>query len=288
MQGDTFNTRGASSIKRMQRLGLVENPFLSYPDGRYFFPCHEHQTLYMEIMRIVAEKRKRGIALIRGDSGTGKSILARRLAGVAFPGSDVHATGVLIDGDLNTPTTLIRKINAALDLPTERTYEGRVALLREYVDHLGDQGRSLFLSIDAPIKPDVISALVEMAMWNTEDRHLVQMSIFSSDNVFSLEEKRPALTQYVGFRNTLGPLTWRSASDLVDARVRMAGRVAPLFTDDALDTLIEVGRGIPGEMLRTANLAFQILLDSNEEIITDTLILSTTELQVSNGDYLTS
>ncbi len=277
MQVNIPTTSGASALKRMQRLGLIENPFLSYPDGRYFFACHEHLTLYMEVLRIVAEKRKRGIALIRGDSGTGKSILARRLAGVAFPGSDLNALGVLIDGELSTPTALVRKINAALDLPTERTYEGRVALLRDLVDQLGAQNQSLFLAIDSPIKADVLGTLLEMAAWNNGNLHLVQMAIFSSDNVFSLEEKRPALTQYVGFRNTLGPLTWRSASDMVDARVRMAGRVAPLFTDDALDSLIEISRGVPGMLLNIANQAFQMLLDSNEEIITDSMILATTE-----------
>lgn len=277
MQVDMLYSSNAAAVKRIQRLGLVENPFLAYPDGRYFFPCHEHQTLYMEVMRIVAEKRKRGIALIRGDAGTGKSILARRLAGVAFPGGSVDAFGVYIDEELNTPTALIRRINTEFGLPTERTYEGRMALLREYIDQVAAQGKSLFLAIDTSIKADVVSALLDMAAWQHEDRFQVQMAIFSSENVFSLEEKRPALTQYVGFRNTLGPLTWRSASDLIDARVRMAGRVAPLFTDDALDTLIEVSRGIPGELLRAADLAFQMLLNSNEEIITDAMIIGPNE-----------
>jgi len=270
-------TRGASTIKRMQRLGLIENPFLPYPDGRYFFPCPEHQTLYTEVMRIIAEKRKRGIALIRGDAGTGKSILAHRLAGVAFPLGEVSAHGVLLEGEINTPTALIRMINGALDLPTERTFEGRLDLLHNYVKNLGETGESLFLAIDTSVKTSVINTLVEMASWQGELQYLVQLAIFSSDNIFTYEEKRPSLTQYVGFRNTLGPLTWRSAADLIEARVRMAGRVAPMFTDDGLDVLIETSRGNPGKLLTTANQAFQLLLESNEEIITEATILALSE-----------
>lgn len=261
----------------MQRLGLIENPFLPYPDGRYFFPCLEHQTLYQETLRIVAEKRKRSIVLVRGDSGTGKSILARRLAGVAFSESDINAEGLLLQGEYNTPTSLIRTVNALIDLPTERTYEGRMEIFREWLEKLGEEGKSLFLVIDAPINTDVVSALIEMASWQDENKHLIQMAIFTNDNIFSLEEKRPSLTQYVGFRNTLGPLTWRSASELIEARVRMAGRVAPLFTDDALDSLIEVGRGIPGPMMTIANTAFQNILDSNEDIITESAVLTASE-----------
>ena len=269
--------RGAANIKRMQRLGLIENPFLPYPDGRYFYPCPEHQTLYTEVLRIVAEKRKRGIALIRGDAGTGKSILAHRLAGVAFPKGEVAAQGVLLEGELSTPTALIRKINSALDLPTERTFEGRLDLLREYLEDLGNVGQSLFLTIDTSLKTSVINTLIEMATWQQENHFLVQMAIFSDDNIFSFEEKRPNLTQYVGFRNTLGPLTWRSTADLIDARVRMAGRVAPLFTDDGLDVLIETSRGNPGKLLSLANQAFLLLLESNEEIITEATILALSE-----------
>ena len=116
-----------------------------------------------------------------------------------------------------------------------------------------------------------------MAGWQTDGQNLVQMAVFSSDNVFSLEEKRPVLTQFVGFRNTLGPLTWRSATDLVEARVRMAGRIAPMFTDDALDTLIEVARGIPGNIMRIADQALKLMINGNEEIITESTILLATE-----------
>lgn len=270
-------TKGVNVIKKIQRLGLTENPFLPYPDGRFFFPCTEHQTLYQEILRLITEKRKRCLALVRGDAGTGKSILARRLAGVAFPGSDVDATGILLQGEFFTPTALVRQINAELALPTERTYEGRMALLRAEVEKMGAHGESLFLSMDAIIKPDVVHAILEMAGWHLDHQHLVQMAIFSSDNVFALEEKRPTLTQHVGFRNTLGPLTWRSATDLIDARVRMAGRIAPLFTDDALNSLIEVSRAIPGNIIHIANRALQIIMDNNEEIITEATILAAAE-----------
>jgi len=273
----TDTASGATTIKRIHRLGLVENPFLTYPDGRYFFPCNEHQTLYQEVLRIIAEKRKRGIALIRGEAGTGKSILAKRLAGVPMPDNDLRATGILLKGPINTPTALVRQVNAALDLPTERTYEGRMELLHNLVERMSIDGNSLFLAIDSPIKSDVVGAVLEMAGWQIEEQHAVQTAIFSSDNVFFLEEKQPSLTQHVGFRSTLGPITWRSASDMIEARVRMAGRIAPLFTDDALDTLIEVARGIPGDLMRIANRALQILIHNNEDIITETIVLMATE-----------
>ena len=272
------STRKNISINRLQRLGLIENPFLNYPDGRYFYPCHEHQTLYQEVLRIIKEKQKRGVALVRGEHGTGKSILSRRLTSVAFIGGDVDAIGVHLDGEINTPTAFVRQINSSLNLPTERKYEGRLAILKDFVTQITQNETSLFLSIDTNLHIDVINTIIEMADWQTENnQHMVQFAIFSKNNLFSMEEKRSHLTQYVGFRNTLGPLTWQSASELIDARVRMCGRAAPLFTDDALDSLIEISRGIPGKLLTIANNSLKRLIANNDEIITEAYVLTSSE-----------
>ena len=136
----------------------------------------------------------------------------------------------------------------------------------------------MFLSIDSSLHIDVINTIIEMASWqNEENQHMVQIAVFSKNNIFSMEEKRPILTPFVGFRNTLGPLTWQSASELIDARVRMAGRAAPLLTEDALDSLIEISRGIPGKLLSIANNSLQRLIANNDEIITEAYVITSSD-----------
>ena len=64
-------------LVRLERLGLKEDPFKLSADPRYLYLGPEHLAVYRQAQAVIS--RRRGLALITGDMGMGKSSLARRL-----------------------------------------------------------------------------------------------------------------------------------------------------------------------------------------------------------------
>jgi len=255
-------------VNRLRQLGLIENPFFSYPDARYFVPCVEHTSLYHDILRLCVEDPRQRVALIRGEAGTGKTTLTTRLSNTVFGSGIVTMPSVLLAEEVPTPTTFVRAVNDALGLDTRRSLAGRLEVLKAYVSRQTALGKGLFLIIDENINSQVWSTLLEILDWRENGQLLsVRAAVFSESNLFKFEETKELLQEYVGVRRTLSNLSFSSATRILENRPRMAGRSAPLFQPDAVSEIVEYSNGHPGTLIRLANKAFLKLLDSNESAI---------------------
>ena len=67
-------------------LGLTREPFSTSPDPAFFFRSSSHMQALARLE--IAIRLRRGLSLILGDVGTGKTTLARTLLG-AFPQEDL-------------------------------------------------------------------------------------------------------------------------------------------------------------------------------------------------------
>ncbi len=260
---------GLAAVKRLQRLGLLENPYSPYADARYFHPCIEHATLYQEILRMAADPSGKSLALVMGSPGTGKTTLAWRLAHAVFPNADVSLQGVLVEGEIETPTVFIRKVNEALELETRKSLEDRMKLLYDFTLQATRSGSGLFIVVDASPDAAIFYTILEILQWKAPEGTplMVRVAVFSAENLFALEGKKPELSELIGVRHTLGNLSFASASSVVETRAKMAGRSAPLFSPDALNELTDSSQGHPARLIELANRAFILLLQSNESSI---------------------
>ena len=59
-------------------LGLEKEPFSTSPDPNFFFRSEEHKAALCRLQ--VTIKLRRGLSVILGDVGTGKTTLSRKLA----------------------------------------------------------------------------------------------------------------------------------------------------------------------------------------------------------------
>src|SRR5947209_18244097 len=94
---------------------LTEEPFSTVPSPRYFFLTSVHSTALEKTAYVVGAKK--GIAVVFGDTGTGKSSLARLLH-QKFLDSGFIST-LITNPSYPTHTSLLRTI--AQEFGTERT-----------------------------------------------------------------------------------------------------------------------------------------------------------------------
>jgi len=74
-------------------LGLETEPFSTSPDPEFFYQSKEHKSALYRLR--VAIELKRGLSLVLGDVGTGKTTLSRKLSQLLKADSELIMTMVL-------------------------------------------------------------------------------------------------------------------------------------------------------------------------------------------------
>ncbi len=274
--------------KRLQRLGIVENPFAAYQDGHYFYPLTDQRLRMIEILALVAEKPLENIIQLISDPQLGKTSLARRLTQIVKADPNYYADSVLFTDEHVTPANMVKAISAELGLVTQsKKHEDRLKELNEYLERqMQAQRKSLFVVIDADINPDALDTLLNMANWHSEIRRsqrskpvtfsLVQIALFGRKNASFYVKRRLPLFDVLNrlTRNilSLGLPPIHELSELLERQVRAAGRETPLFTEDALNLLVDESGQVPGRLIDLANQCFLALAESNENVINPRLV----------------
>ncbi len=234
-----------SPVQRMLRLRmlrLLENPFESFTDGRYFVPTPQVARVYQEVRQRWWEGQH-GLVLIDGEPGTGKSSLARFLAGGRLPFPSVLAQAP------HTPNRLLKLINDGLGLPRVKEERRRRERLEAYLAE-----RTFGLIIDQDPQ-DILPPLGQLIAALSQRITVV----ITGYQVFHhpWEEWGAQLAA----RYLLGPWDFDTVVFVVEEISRRAGRVmGSLFTPEALERLYVLGEGNPRQTLALCRQALEALL----------------------------
>jgi general secretion pathway protein A len=141
---------------------LKEEPFSTVPSPRYFFLTSVHSTALEKTAYVVGAKK--GLAAVFGDTGTGKSSLARLLH-QKFLDSGFIST-LLTNPSYPTPNSLLRTIAQEFGTPrTHKSFKGMLDILKGYLFAQAlDSGKTLVLIIDEAqtLKPPLIELLRQL------------------------------------------------------------------------------------------------------------------------------
>src|SRR5437016_14030199 len=113
--------------------GLKEEPFSTVPSPRYFFLTSVHSTALEKTAYVVGARK--GLATVFGDTGTGKSSLARLLH-QKFLDSGFVST-LLTNPNSPTQNSFLRVIAQEFGVP--RTHKSFVGMLDIFKQYLFDQ-----------------------------------------------------------------------------------------------------------------------------------------------------
>ena len=252
-------------LVRLDRLGLKEDPFKLSADPRYLYLGPEHLAVYRQAQAVIS--RRRGLALITGEMGMGKSSLARRLYDVyaAEPGLAIcyiHTAAFrsAMDG--------ARQISNALGVPPQRSFQRQMEGLEKMMANAYTTGRNVVVILDDAQLMDAEALDVLHRLYNFDyDSKVVQVLAFGQSEMTALFETNKAVNARVFVRLILPPLTLASALQMVMFRLRVAGRNDALINDDAFELLYERSQGVPREIIRLCALATDSLLQSDEPVI---------------------
>ncbi|MBI9046945.1 MAG: AAA family ATPase [Anaerolineaceae bacterium] len=249
-------------IAHLERLGLKEDPFKLSADPRYLYLGPEHLAVYRQAQGVIS--RRRGLGLISGDMGMGKSSLARRLY-------DVYAAEEGIDicyihtAAFKSAMDAARQISQALNVSNQRSFQRQMEGLENAVANAFTANRNVVVLLDDAQLMNSEALEVIHRLYNFDyDAKVVQILSFGQREMASVFAANKAVNARVFVRLTLPSLTLSSALQMVLFRLRVAGRSEPLIDDNAFELLYDRSDGVPREIIRLCALSTDYLLQSDE------------------------
>jgi type II secretory pathway predicted ATPase ExeA len=230
----------------LEHFGLTEEPFSNAPVSRFYFESPQHQQALVRLTHAVS--RMRGLSVLVGDIGAGKTTLARRLLD-ALPEEEYEAALFVIIHSGVTASWLLRRI--ALQLGVENPAQEKLALLSQLYQRLmqiHEQGRKAVVLIDEAQMLETRELMEEFrGLLNLEvpERKLISFVFFGLPDIERNLRLDPPLAQRVAMRYRLEPLNPESTRSYVEHRIHTAGGSHHPFTPAAIDVLHRVSGGSP-------------------------------------------
>ncbi len=252
---------------------LTQEPFSNAPVSRFYYNSAQHSQALTRLMHAVGYMK--GLSILIGDIGAGKTTLARRMLD-SLPESEYEAALLVIIHSGITANWLLRRI--ALQLGVENPAQEKLALLSQLYQRLlqiYESGKKAVVLIDEAQMLETREIMEEFrGLLNLEvpERKLISFVFFGLPEIEQNLKLDPPLAQRVALRYKLEPFTAESTEAYIKHRLRLAGSPRLPFTPDALLAVHQRSGGTPRVINSICdNALFEAFL-SREQNVTGALV----------------
>jgi general secretion pathway protein A len=251
----------------LHHYNLREKPFQDTADPRYLWlGAKQLQTL--AVLKRGIQKRK-GLALLTGDVGTGKTVLLNYLA-------EIYKNQVLIARINNPDLDIPDFLNSLSDsLKLGASLEDKVAFLSQLILAASNKKTILVIIDEAHLlKESLLEELGLLLKIRKNNERMVNIILAGQKTLFgSLNETDlPEISQEGLLECRLEPLTREESDQYIRHRLRVAGAAGNIFTVTALGKIYLYSGGIPRVINSICDHALLIGYSKNLETIGSAVI----------------
>lgn len=283
-------------------LGFYKEPFSTSPDPDFFYLSKEHETALDNIL--IELRLKRGLSVILGDVGTGKTTLSRKLIQELKEREDFIFHIILYPSFENEQillTSLVRNFDiiASRGEPLNGQISGNDASglsatldLRESLERFLFQkaiteNKTVTLIIDEAQKlnDESLEILRVLLNYETNEFKLLQLVLLGQ---LELHSKIMAIGNFfdrISFKYTLNPLDFDESKEMIEFRIRQAGYSANmhLFLDEAIKEIYQYSRGYPRKITMLCHRALKALVLKKKIVVDAELIKELVDEEIKSG-----
>jgi general secretion pathway protein A len=243
-------------MEYFEALGLSREPFSSSPDPDMFFRSESQQECLRQLETAI--RLRRGLNVVLGEAGTGKTALCRQLLRELAGDAGINASLISAPGPDDT-AAFVARLAESLRVPAEEPPGSIHELMERIKSHLFDQGvargRILCLLIDEgqTLRPECLEILRELLNYETNEFKLLQIAIFARTGFMDRLLHQPNLADRVNYLLALAPFTFRETKRMIAARLALAAAgnaPGPRLSPAALYLVHRRGQGCPGQVVQ--------------------------------------
>ena len=251
-----------------QVLGLEKEPFSTSPDPAFFFESKNHKAALANLM--IELRLKRGLSVVLGDVGTGKTTLGRKLIQMLRDRSGFVFHLIL---DPSYPTeelfvkSLVRTFGIEIQNPAPTLLDYKESIEQYLFRMAAGNNETVVLVIDEAQKmsPMSLEILRMLLNYETNEYKLLQLVLLAQVELMPNLVHMQNLLDRISMKCILEPLNREETREMIDFRLRQAGFRGKyyLFLDEAIKEIHRATKGYPRKISMLCHKALKSLVMKN-------------------------
>ncbi len=270
-------------------LGFDKEPFSTSPDPEFFYLTKEHEAALTNTL--IELRLKRGLSVVLGDVGMGKTTLSRKLI-QELKGREDFIFGIVLDPSFENEELFLTSLvkNFEIEMPNAASptiLDLRQSLERFLFQKGAAENRTIALIIDEAQKlnENSLETLRVLLNYETNEFKLLQLVLLGQMELHSKIMNIPNFYDRISFKYTLNPLDFDETKEMIEFRIRQAGYRAKmhLFLDDAVREIYQHSRGYPRQITMYCHRALKSLVMRGKTVVDAELIRQLIEEEIKTG-----
>ena len=276
-------------IELFKTIGLDSDPFTTSPNVEKFFPATQHRQC-LEGLELSIRMR-RGLSVIRGGIGVGKTTVSRKLIEIFKDESNTYNFHLILDPKFDSELTFLKHIIHLFGIKTTGDdVQGCRNIIENYLLRTGiDERKVTVLIVDEGqnLPSEMIDVFRTLLNFETDEYKLLQLIIFGQSEMTKLLNGYPNFVDRIAFNFELGPVSLEDTRGLIDYRVENSGgQRGAWFSDEAIKMVHDVTDGYPRKITQICHQLLLTMIGDERDSIDAEMVNRVTSGQTPDTENL--
>lgn len=265
-------------------IGLQTEPFSTSPDPDFLYHSTNHVTALKRLE--IAIRLRRGLCLILGDVGTGKTTLLRALL-QAFKNEEEFIFHMILDPGYKSELQFLASLmkNFGITSSSKSTPDFKEALEKYLFQKGATEDKTIILLIDEgqKITLENLEVLRTLLNYETNEHKLLQLVIMAQVELLPRIKTIHNFMDRIALKYTINPLNEIETKEMIEFRLKQAGyhRPGSLFTDEAVKLIYQQTQGYPRKISMLCHNALEAIVIKDALVVDEEIIQNLISEEVS-------